>query len=236
MRRRTSRGFGGISGLLLAAWVTVCAPALYAAEDVAKNKAAAKPTATPAARIKAPKGFMVELLYSVPKQTQGSWVNMAVDPKGRLIVSDQYGKLYRVTLPALDGKADEIKIDPIDVAIGEAHGLLWAFDSLYVVVNRGRKYDSGLYRVRDTDGDDRFDKVELLRKIDGGGEHGPHAVVLSPDGKSLYIVAGNATQLTETSSSLVPKVWGEDTLIPRLPDGAGFMRDEKAPAGWVGKL
>ena len=35
-------------------------------------------------------------------------------------------------------KATEIKVEPIDVAIGEAHGLLWAFDSLYVVVNRGR--------------------------------------------------------------------------------------------------
>ena len=54
----------------------------------------------------APKGFRVELIYSVPRQTQGSWVNMTVDPKGRLIVSDQYGKLYRVTLPPISGKAD----------------------------------------------------------------------------------------------------------------------------------
>ena len=70
--------------------------------------------------------------------------------------------------------------------LGEAQGLLWAFDSLYVVVNRGKKYESGLYRVRDTNGDDQLDKVEQLRKIQGGGEHGPHAVVLAPDGKSLY--------------------------------------------------
>ncbi len=57
-----------------------------------------KPRPPPAARIKAPKGFQVDLVYSVPQATQGSWVNMTVDPKGRLIVSDQYGKLYRVTL------------------------------------------------------------------------------------------------------------------------------------------
>ena len=57
--------------------------------------------ASPAARIKAPKGFQVDLIYSVPQATQGSWVNMTVDPKGRLIVSDQYGKLYRVTLPPI---------------------------------------------------------------------------------------------------------------------------------------
>ena len=59
----------------------------------------------PAARIKAPKGFQVDLVYSVPQATQGSWVNMTVDPKGRLIVSDQYGKLYRVTLPPIGSRA-----------------------------------------------------------------------------------------------------------------------------------
>jgi putative heme-binding domain-containing protein len=194
---------------------------------------AAKPSGTPAARIKSPKGFRVELIYPVPKETQGSWVNMTVDPKGRLIVSDQYGSLYRVELPAIGGDNDEIRIEAIDAPIGEAQGLLWAFDSLYVVVNRGRKYESGLYRVQDSDGDDKLDKVDLLRKLEGGGEHGPHAVVLSPDGKSLYVVAGNATKLTETDISLVPRVWGEDNLLPRMVDGSGFMTDEKAPGGYI---
>jgi len=192
--------------------------------------------ASPAARIKAPKGFQVELVYSVPRETQGSWVNMTVDPKGRLIVSDQYGKLYRVSLPPVSSMGALIGVEPIDAPIGEAHGLLWAFDSLYVVVNRGRKYDSGLYRVRDTDGDDRLDKVELLRKLNGGGEHGPHAVILAPDGKSLYVVAGNATRLTEVDRSLVPRVWGEDNLIPHMVDGSGFMTGEKAPGGHIYKV
>jgi putative heme-binding domain-containing protein len=197
------------------------------------QRAAPKESSIPAARIKAPKGFRVELLYSVPRQTQGSWVNMTVAPKGRLIVSDQYGKLYRVTPPPAGGKANAIQVEPIDVAIGEAHGLLWAFDSLYVVVNHGRKYDSGLYRVRDTDGDDQLDSVELLRKLNGNGEHGPHAVILAPDGRSLFVVAGNATRLTELSGSLVPKVWGEDNLLPRMVDGGGFMTGEKAPGGHI---
>ena len=79
-------------------------------------------------------GFAVELLYSVPKGAQGSWVNLCVDPKGRLIVSDQYGALYRVS------PQGDLQVEKIPVAIGEAQGLLWAFDSLYVVVNRGKKY------------------------------------------------------------------------------------------------
>jgi putative heme-binding domain-containing protein len=195
--------------------------------------AAPKVPVVPAARIRAPKGFQVEMIYTVPRETQGSWVNMTVDPKGRLIVSDQTGKLYRVNLPPIAGKPEDIRIEAIDAPIGEAQGLLWAFDSLYVVVNRGRRYESGLYRVRDTDGDDRLDKVDQLRKLNGGGEHGPHAVVLAPDGLSLYVVAGNATQLPALGNSLVPKIWGEDNLLPRMVDGSGFMASEKAPGGFI---
>ncbi len=214
----------------------LAAPAAQAQE--APRKKAARP-ATPAPpadsgdKLKVPKGFKAELLYFVPRETQGSWVNLAVDPKGRLITSDQYGKLYRVTPPRVGAPASEIRVEPIAVAIGEAQGLLWAFDSLYVVVNSGGKYPSGLYRVRDTNADDALDKVEMLRKIDGGSEHGPHAVVLAPDGKSLYVVAGNATKLPELKGSDVPRTWGEDNLLPRLVDGRGFMTDEKAPGGYI---
>jgi len=215
------------------AYLTRGGKADLAAGSRTRARPSPKTEASPADRIKAPKGFQVDLIYSVPQETQGSWVNMTVDPKGRLIVSDQYGKLYRVALPSVGGPARAINVEAIDVPIGEAQGLLWAFDSLYVVVNRGRKYDSGLYRVRDTDGDDRLDNVELLRKLDGGGEHGPHAVILAPDGKSLYVVAGNATALTAIDGSLVPRVWGEDNLLPRMVDGAGFMTDEKAPGGHI---
>jgi putative heme-binding domain-containing protein len=230
MRRLKTGIRSGAWGLLLACWA-VGTPAFGTDGDEGPAASKSKPSATPAARIKAPEGFRVELIYSVPKETQGSWVNMTVDPKGRLIVSDQYGQLYRVALPEKTG--EELTPEPIDAPIGEAHGLLWAFDSLYVVVNRGKKYDSGLYRVTDSDGDDRLDKVELLRKLEGGGEHGPHAVILAPDGKSLYIVAGNATRVPELSGSLVPRVWGEDNLLPNMPDGAGFMADEKAPGGYI---
>jgi putative heme-binding domain-containing protein len=193
------------------------------------------PPVVPAAGIKSAQGFRVELLYTVPRATQGSWVNMTVDPKGRLIVSDQYGSLYRVVLPAKDGHSKTINVQKLDVPIGEAHGLLWAFDSLYVVVNRGRTYKSGLYRVRDTNGDDQLDSVELLRQIDGGGEHGPHGVVLGPDGRSLYVVAGNATRVPALSGSMVPRFWGEDNLLPRMHDPS-FMIGEKAPGGFICKV
>ncbi len=192
--------------------------------------AAKPPRATPADSLKVAKGFQVELLYAVPQERFGSWVNMCVDGKGRLIVSDQYGLLYRVTPPA-EGKP--IAIEPIVAAIGEAQGLLWAFDALYVVVN-GRQRPSGLYKVTSSNNNDTLDRVELLREIKGGGgEHGPHAVMLHPDGKRLTVVCGNQAQLVKCNTSKVPLVWGEDHLLPRLPDGRGFMKGALAPGGCI---
>ncbi|MFT7486229.1 MAG: hypothetical protein ACI9F9_002084, partial [Candidatus Paceibacteria bacterium] len=45
-----------------------------------------------------PDGFRAELIYQVPKESQGSWVSMCKDDKGRLYASDQ-GKrgIYRIT-------------------------------------------------------------------------------------------------------------------------------------------
>jgi putative heme-binding domain-containing protein len=193
------------------------------------------PEATAVEDIKVAEGFRVELLYSVPKADQGSWVAMTEDDKGRLIVSDQYGSLYRLTPPELGQEIAPDAIEKIDLDIGGAQGLLYAFDSLYVVLNTDQHGGRGLYRLRDTDGDDRFDSKELLRKFaEEGGEHGPHAVLLGPDGESIYVVVGNQTPVTELASSRVPRVWGEDLLLDRI-HGRGFMKTVMAPGGWIAR-
>ena len=177
-------------------------------------------------------GFEVELLYSVPRARQNSWVSMTVDEVGRLIVSAQYGALYRV-VPQPFGSSDPPEVTEIPVQLGHAQGLLCAFGSLYAVVSHSDTFPGGLYRVRDTDGDDQYDTVELLRRLDGGGEHGPHAVRLGPDGESLYIIAGNHTKLPQIEASRVPRIWAEDQLLPRKPDPNGHAVDVMAPGGWV---
>jgi putative heme-binding domain-containing protein len=212
--------------------LTAFLPLPFSAVPAPQPKKPAGLTATPAERIKVAKDFKVELLYSVPRDKEGSWVSMCVDPKGRLIVSDQDGSLFRVTTPlAGGGKASEIKVERLAVDIGQAQGLLWAFDSLYVMVN-GKKWRSGLYRVRASKPGGELDEVKLLRELaGGGGEHGPHAILPHPDGKSLVVLHGNQTKLTKISSSRVPRIWGEDQLLPRMPDGRGFMAGVLAPGG-----
>ena len=182
------------------------------------------------------KGFKAELLHIVPKGEQGSWVAITEDHKGRLIVSDQYGHLYRITPPKIGEDASKIYIEKINVPIGHAQGLLWAFNSLYVVVNGGgiAGHGSGLYRVIDTNGDDKLDKVETLKKINGGGEHGPHDVILTPDKKNLFVVAGNHTRLPgDLDTKRNPSAFDEDLLLPRQPDARGHARSIRAPAGWI---
>ena len=193
--------------------------------------------ATPENRITVKEGFEVELLYSVPKESQGSWVNLCIDNKGRIIASDQFGgfsasqpqNLENLSILTISKKV------PADIIAG--NGLLWAFDALYVGVNNyedGSK--SGLYRVTDSNGDDKLDKVELLRQISARGDHGVHAVRLAPDGESIFLITGNNTEPTEWSSSRVNTNWGEDHLLTRMPDGRGHNRDRLAPAGIIYKV
>jgi putative heme-binding domain-containing protein len=209
-------------------------------------------------KFRLPKGFQIERLFTVPKEKLGSWVNITVDKKGRLIVSDQGNLgLCRITPPAI-GSKEPTKVEKLDVKMSGAQGLLFAFDSLYVCANWSA--GNGLYRLRDTDGDDQFDEVTKLKDLRGGGEHGPHAVRLSPDGKSIYLCAGNHTlppfdrklnapvqtmggprteqlkaELPEGNTSRILPNWDEDTLLPRQWDANGHATGILAPGGWIAK-
>jgi putative heme-binding domain-containing protein len=197
--------------------------------------AASASVAADPATIQVPAGFKVELLYTVPKTDQGSWVGITVDPKGRLITCDQYGSLYRVTPPPL-GSAEPAKVELLPADIQGAHGVLFAGDSLYVMVDEGKvpkPRDQGLYRLKYRASDDSFEAPVLLRKFQGSGEHGPHSVVLGPDGKSLYVVNGNHTKLPDVLEKSRLVAWDEDQIIPRLWDANGHAKGILAPGGYV---
>jgi len=187
------------------------------------------------------KGFDAELLYSVPT-SQGSWVAMAFDPKGRLIVSDQDDKgVFRVTL-SKEGEADStveveslkgFPYEPIPWGkrtVGGALGFLHAFDSLYMSSMKG------FYRIRDTDGDDTYDEFTLLKKLRPGYEHSAHSIIKTEDGKGLYLVVGNHTPVPEGVTSLQPPVWGKDSLLEAMPDAMGHATGIRPPAGYVCKI
>jgi putative heme-binding domain-containing protein len=192
-------------------------------------------------KLKLQPGFEAEHLYSPSENGQGSWVAMAFDGKGRMIASDQYGGLYRLEIPPQGAASRMPRVEKLEVNMGRAQGLLWAFNSLYVVVNHTSNEEfsksNGLYRLEDTDNDDQFDKVTMLKEFTGdAGEHGPHSVVLAPDGQSLYVVAGNHIDVPEMNSYRIPPVWQEDNLFPQIKDPRGHANHRMAPGGWIARV
>lgn len=222
---------------------------------------AAAPNGIPRGTFQTLPGFEVQKLFTVPKDELGSWVCITFDDKGRLLASDQGNKgICRITLPSVSASgeagaasqttvsktaASKTIVEHLDFSNCEykpsgAQGMLWAFDSLYFSCNGGP--GSGLYRARDTNGDDQFDECIRLKQFKGGGEHGPHSLRLSPDGKRIFVIAGNHTDPpfqpgeevdNKNYSSRVPTNWGEDLLLPRMWDANGHARGKLAPGGWI---
>ena len=206
---------------------------------------------TPVEAFRVPENFAVELVYEVPLDKQGSWVAMAVDntpnkgdqkTNGTLIVSDQYGGLYRVylddenddTASSVLAKSDnDLRIVPIAQSVGMVQGICPTTDGLYVNINGNAGKGSGTYRLQDLDNDGSFETTTHIIPIKGSGEHGPHAIIPGSDGR-LYMCCGDASELPENIvRSRVPKVWGNDFMLGRMPDGRGFMADNMGPGGFV---
>ena len=187
------------------------------------------------AKYKVAAGFKLEKIYDVQKKEEGSWVALTEDGKGRLIVADQYGKLYRVTPAPLAG--GETTVEPLNIPVGGAHGLLWHDGMLYIVVNeKAQVYpvETGVWMVKETT--DGWEAPKLAIPIKAGGEHGVHSVVLSPDKQWIYLVTGNFAGLPAVTDSFPAKVWDEDQLLPRNPDGNGHAANVFAPGGWIGRF
>lgn len=207
------------------------------------------------ANLKLPQGFKAERLYGPSEHEEGSWVSMTFDNKGRIIASDQYGYLYRINVPAIGDTVNKTKVEKLEVlkdpafmtdtttgkvSMGYAHGLLYAFNSLYVMINhRGNgklKRTSGLYRLQDTDGDDQFDKITMLKLLNGEGEHGPHSIVLAPDKKSLFVVSGNFTKIPKLDSYQNIPDGKFDNLFPLIKDPNGHDNTVESHGGWVAQV
>ncbi len=202
--------------------------------------------AMPATNLTVLPGFKAELLRTAPTN-EGSWICLTIDDKNRLIISPQdivskdasdrpkIGGLLRMTL-APNGGVE--RVEQLKVPVGSAMGLLYAFDSLYVD-GQGPE-GTGLYRLRSTKGDDQFDEVKLLKRLEGNfrpdstGEHGSHGVVLGPDNQ-IYLINGNETKVV---SGILPnsphKNYQEDELLPQQYWPPNYTwANNLAPAGCV---
>jgi putative heme-binding domain-containing protein len=183
-------------------------------------------------------GFKVELIRTADAVTEGSWISIAKDPQGRLLLgAEKKEPISRLTIK--DGQV--VKAEILKIPLSEAMGMLFAFDSFYIN-GRGNAPDGhevfGLFRCRSTHGDDNYDKVELLREWKGGGgDHGAHAILLNPDKKHLNIVCGNFVDVPDDVLPSSPhRNYADDLVLPRAEDSNGFGAGRKPPGGSVYRM
>ncbi|MEL6713554.1 MAG: family 16 glycoside hydrolase, partial [Planctomycetota bacterium] len=177
-----------------------------------------------------PPGFAAERLYTVPRAF-GSWVALTVDERGRIVAAaEAHHGLFRLTLD--EGAAP--RVERLDLDVQGAQGLYARGDDLYVMRNEWDGGPNGLWRARDVDGDGAYETFELLQALDGGGEHGPHAILPTPGGDRLQVIAGNATALpAELARSRVAQRWSDDQVLPSLPDTFGHGNTMHLHGGWT---
>ena len=163
---------------------------------------------TPPSQFQLPAGFEIELLRSALPE-EDSWIAMAIDAKGRIIIAREKKGLLRMTLPTKRNGAMGAEVVNEDVA--EIRGIVVSGDSVYVNSNNHnlrqepRDRRGGLVRLRDTNGDDQFDEVSVLGERTETGGHGRNDLVLGPDGK-LYMIGGDSVSVPKNAVDLAPSV------------------------------
>lgn len=197
-------------------------------------------------------GFRVEIVAKADKARQGSWISLAQDGQGRLLLgANELQPFTRITLGP-DGKV--ARNETLYTPVSEVMGMVWHRDSLYVQGGRGATNVAGndrpgygrlsgvagLHRLRDPKGDGSFESVETLRTWTGpeGGhsDHGVHAPQVAPDERHLYLINGNGVvQPPDVSPNSPMRHWGDDRIIPLLGPLTGGVGQERPPAGFVGR-
>jgi putative heme-binding domain-containing protein len=172
-------------------------------------------------------GFSIERV--VPTDKLDSYVAMTFDSLGRLVVSKENDH-PRLLIDADGGGVFEgEKI--ISDKVRNCQGLWFEGLTLYGHCAPGQlpapdePAQSGLYEMKDTNGDDVTDTfAQLSRYVGGIQEHGPHAIRRGPDGAMTLMLGNNTFVLDETMiDPLSPlRGSGESQLLPALPDGRGF--------------
>jgi putative heme-binding domain-containing protein len=173
----------------------------HVADDYTQWKRALEQTgSTEADQLWTQPGFQVERLYSAG-EGDGSWISLAEDPQGRWVIGHEDEGLVRITLQ----KNGTPQLEPVNVPVSECRGLVFAHDSLYAMANK----NLSLFRLRDTNHDDQFDKIEVLKKFSGGTGHGRNQLTLGPDGK-LYAIFGDSVDQPVDAKYLPPVVPNPD--------------------------
>jgi putative membrane-bound dehydrogenase-like protein len=142
--------------------------------------------------VRVPDGFRVTLFAD--DELAHDIYSLTIDSLGRVTVSGA-GYIRILIDSDGDGVADGVQ-QFADGPQSGAQGMYWFGRDLLCVG------DSGLWRYRDRDGDDRADgPPDRFLEFKAGGEHDVHSVQKGPDGW-WYLIAGNYAGITSRYATL----------------------------------
>lgn len=168
-----------------------------------------------------PPGFKVELIRSAQPE-EDSWVAMAFDPEGRITLSREKRGLLR-----FDPRSKAMEV--VEDTLLECRGLVYAHGALFAHANNTK----ALFKLRDSDGDGKFDEKLELMHTEGGVGHGRNHIKLGPDGQ-IWVVNGNNVLLPSPLADTSPlRHYGPDQALPNPWDGTMFDGNVELPAGHV---
>lgn len=179
------------------------------------------------ARFKVPKGFRVSM--AAKPSVTGSAIAFTFNADGMPCVSVEQGPIVRLTDRDKDGVFEDRVVIAPDMK--NCQGLTFIKGSLYCVGLGPRGV--GIYKWNDPNLDGVYDEIERYTPTDAMGEHGPHAIMLGPDG-ALYFNSGNHSHI---KAPIDPKsaanVAYEGELLPHYNDSRGHATGIMSPCGEI---
>ncbi len=160
----------------------------------------------------------------------GSLICMEFNEFGQLILSREGGQLLLADMS--NSENGEITIKKYCDEMENVQGILPLNGDVFVTGSGPQ--GTGLYRLSDSNQDGKLEPIQLILKFRGEpGEHGPHGLVLGPDGM-IYVSVGNASGIDSGAhpASPVRNIY-EGEVLPRMEDPGGHALGIKAPGGMI---
>lgn len=132
-------------------------------------------------------GFEVTELR-VAQADEGSWISLAFDPQGRMIISREDQGFLRMTLA--ESRKSVARVEAISSDLKECRGLAYEGEWLYASANNSL----GLYRLQIDDAG-KVVKHESIRHFPGKVGHGRNDIVFGRKNRGLYQIHGDSVEL-----------------------------------------